>query len=91
VINQVKFRVARAEKAWNETLELLRAAAAAPGYCGPELRSVERAAGEVATVHEMIWNWALEDAQRGRPRGPRRREVRAAIQTIKRIRGRAAV
>jgi hypothetical protein len=31
VINQVKFRVARAEKAWNETLELLRAAAAAPG------------------------------------------------------------
>ena len=47
-VNQVKFRVVRAAKDWEEALALVRRAATAPGYSGPPLEVVERMAVVIA-------------------------------------------
>jgi hypothetical protein len=68
--NQVRWRVAIADRRWREAVELLRTAAAAPGYCGPPLDVVERMAGVIAEVRDQIKAWSIEE-QRRRTNRPR--------------------
>jgi hypothetical protein len=41
-VNQVRWRLSIAAQRLSESLELVREAAAAPGYCGPALATVEQ-------------------------------------------------
>jgi hypothetical protein len=83
-VNQVKFRVVRAAKDWEEALALVRRAATAPGYSGPPLEVVERMAVVIAEIRAQVHAWSLEE-QRRRASRPRRatcgqsRTVRTAI------------
>jgi hypothetical protein len=57
-ISRVRFRVARAESAWHQALEILSEAARAPDYCGPDLALVERVAADIAAVQqELLRDW----------------------------------
>jgi hypothetical protein len=76
-VNAVRFRVGRAEKDWREAVELVREAAALPGYRGPALEDLERVAAAMAAVRALVANWHLDEAllrdqrRAARPRPPR--------------------
>lgn len=61
-INSAKVRIARAEKAMREALELARAATAAPDYCGPAnlIEEIERVAAGLAALRPQLRAWAIE-------------------------------
>ena len=63
-INAVKFRVARAERALDEALELLRPAAGQPGYAGPDIAHAEKIASLVRLLPPGGRRVAI---RRGRP------------------------
>jgi hypothetical protein len=52
--NQVTFRLQRAEASWREVQQLVREAAALPGYCGPEVGDIERVAEDIAQVRIQV-------------------------------------
>jgi hypothetical protein len=82
-VNAVRFRVARAEKDWQEALALVRAAAAAPGYRGPVLEDLERVAAAIAEIRGQIRNWTLGEALlRGQRRAARPRPARPAVKKL---------
>jgi hypothetical protein len=82
-INAAKFRVIRAAVAWDELVEVLRSAAAEPGYCGPDLRAVEWLGGEIATVRLALREWAIKEVlRRRRTRKFRTEDGRAILQAI---------
>ena len=63
-INQVRFRLVRAETALREAIELARAAAALPDYCGPAniADDIERAAADLARLRTpQLRNWAIAE------------------------------
>jgi hypothetical protein len=70
-INAVRFRVQRAAKDWGEVLDLVRQAAAAPGYSGPPLGSVERIAAGIAEIRVQLRDWMIDEVVRDRV-APRR-------------------
>jgi hypothetical protein len=75
VVNQVRWRMAIAERRWREALELLREAAAAPGYSGPPLDVVERMLTLMSEIRGQVQNWQLDENIRyvaGLPRNTRR-------------------
>ena len=77
--NKVRYRVGVAEKAWREALELVREAAAAPGYSGPALEEVERVGAAIAQVR----NWTLDEQIRRASRP--RRATRGQSRTIRKV------
>jgi hypothetical protein len=86
-INAVRWRLGLADRRWQEAIELLRQAAAAPGYSGPALESVERVAAGIAEVRDQVKNWHLEANIRraSRPRimsSGQRNSVKRAISEL---------
>jgi hypothetical protein len=82
-VNAVKFRVLRAEKDWHEALELVRQAAAAPGYWGPPLEDLEQIAAGIGEIRVQLRDWMIDEVVRDRiaPRrakGSRRRLMELA-------------
>jgi hypothetical protein len=83
VCNAVRFRVVRADAAWREALDLVRAAAAQPGYRGPALEDLERVGAAIAEVRGQIRNWTLDEALlRGQRRAARPRPARPAVKKL---------
>jgi hypothetical protein len=81
--NQVRWRMAIAEHRWREAVELLREAAAAPGYSGPPFEVVERMAVLIAEVRGQVQNWHLDEALlRGQRRAARPRPTRPAVKKL---------
>jgi hypothetical protein len=72
--NKVRYRVGVAEKAWREALELVREAAAVPGYSGPALEEVERVGAAIAQVRGQVRNWTLDEPRQPPARGYTRPE-----------------
>jgi hypothetical protein len=77
-INAVRFRLSRAAKDWGEALDLVRQAAATPGYSGPPLEDLERVAADIAEIRVQLRDWMIDEVVRDRiaPRrakGSRRR------------------
>jgi hypothetical protein len=71
LVGAVRFRVGRASGAWTQALDLLRQAAASPGYDGPPLALFERVASGIAEVRLAIRDWAIETELRRPPPAPR--------------------
>jgi hypothetical protein len=69
-VNAVRWRMKLAAHRWQEATELLRQAAAAPGYCGPPLDVVERMAGVIGQIRSHVQAWHIEEQRRraSRPR-----------------------
>jgi hypothetical protein len=69
-VNAVRWRMGIAEQRWRQAVELLREAAAAPGYSGPPLEVVERMAVVMAEIRGQVLNWQIEEHARraSRPR-----------------------
>lgn len=81
--NRVRYRVAIAEKSWREALELVREAAAQPGYAGPALDQLERIAAGIAEVRDQVKSWGLDEQLRRASRP--RRATRGQSRTIRRV------
>jgi hypothetical protein len=81
--NQVRWRVAIVDRRMKEAVELLRSAAAAPGYSGPPLDVVERMAGVIAEIRSQVQAWSIEE-QRRHARRPRiaNRSMKQAIREL---------
>jgi hypothetical protein len=81
--NRVKFRLLKAEAAWIEVLELLRAETAQPNYVGPDIGSFERVAEDIGALRVEVGSWGFAEALRHRPRpalrGPALRAVREVL------------
>jgi hypothetical protein len=88
--NQVRFRVVRAEKDWQEAVELVRQAAARPGYSGPPLAAVEQIAAGMAEVRDQVRNWHLDEQLRraSRPRRATRGQSRSVRRVVAELYGR---
>ena len=56
-IRKAQFHCGRAAEGWDELVEILRAAAAEPGYAGPSLQSVERVAASIRSTQTAIERW----------------------------------
>ena len=70
--NQVRWRVAIADRRWREALELVRQASAAPGYSGPAIEDLERVAAAIAEIRDQVKDWSLEEnLQPHKPPAPR--------------------
>ena len=90
--NQVRFRMVRAEKAWQEGLDLLREAAVLPSYSGPDVQAVEQLAAAIAEILNQVQNWHLAEQVRraSRPRiatRGQRNAVKRAIAEVYHPRG----
>ena len=81
--NKVRYRVGVAEKAWREALELVREAAAVPGYSGPALEEVERVGAAIAQVRGQVRNWTLDEQIRRASRP--RRATRGQSRTFRKV------
>jgi choline dehydrogenase-like flavoprotein len=83
--NAVRWRLSLADRRINEALELLRQAAAAPSYCGPDVEVVERLVGVFAQIRKQVANWSLEEQIRydaSRPHRASRGSSRAVLKAI---------
>jgi hypothetical protein len=60
-INATRFRVLRAETALAEAIEVLRTAATAPGYDGPNPAAAERVNRIVGLLREAIDQWKVNE------------------------------
>ena len=60
-INATRFRVLRAETALAEAVEVLRTAATAPGYDGPNPDAAERVNRIVGLLREAVNQWKLNE------------------------------
>jgi hypothetical protein len=81
--NRVRYRVAIAEKAWREALELVRQASAAPDYTGPALEDLERVGADIAEIRTQVRNLSLDEQVRRASRP--RRASRGQSRTIRRV------
>jgi hypothetical protein len=70
-VNAVRWRMGIADRRWREAVELLREAAGAPGYCGPDFQAVEQMADLIAEIRKQVSDWTFEE-QRRRASRPRR-------------------
>jgi hypothetical protein len=90
--NQVRFRMVRAKKDWQEGLDLLREATALPSYSGPDVQAVEQLAAAIAEILNQVQNWHLAENIRraSRPRiatRGQRNAVKRAIAEVYHPRG----
>jgi hypothetical protein len=60
---KVKFRLTAAEVSWRQLTDLVRAAAAQPGYIGPAPASFERIADDIAALRAEL-HFAIVEAVR---------------------------
>lgn len=60
-INATRFRVLRAETALAEAIEVLRTAATAPGYAGPNPDAAERVNRIVGLLREAVDQWKVNE------------------------------
>jgi hypothetical protein len=67
-----------------EALELLRQAAAAPSYSGPDVEVVERLVGVFAEIRQQVDDWSFEEQRRraNRPRIASRGQSRAILKML---------
>jgi hypothetical protein len=83
-VQQVTWRVGQAKARWTQATEMVREAAATPGYCGPSVEQMEEVAAGIARVREAVLDWVWDQAQREarrvRPRD--RAAVRRIVQVV---------
>jgi hypothetical protein len=82
--NAVRWRLGIADRRMKEALELLRQAAAAPSYCGPDVEVVERVVGVFAQIRKQVADWSLEEQRRyaNRPHRASRGSSRAILKAL---------
>jgi hypothetical protein len=88
--NQVRWRVAIADRRWRETVGLVHQAAAAPSYSGPTVASVERVAAAIAEIRDQVKDWSFEEQRRraSRPRLASRGQRRSVKRALAELAGR---
>lgn len=83
-VQQVKFRIERVLSDWATGTELVREAAAEPGYEGPSVDEMERIGKEIGAVRAALTPWIWSTAAKEARRSARRQgaSVRASIRGL---------
>jgi hypothetical protein len=83
-VNAVQFRLGRIQRDWHDITAILRAAAADPGYSGPDIEAVEKLEEIIAQVRAGVRNWILAGGPPRRNPPLRGRERAVVLQAIRR-------